>query len=579
LSSAAGGGSARKGSGPRQGADRRLLLERVRARRVIPFVGAGLSADQLPSWEELIRKLWEEQARLSHEELQPVLDKHALTVVAEFIRAALRGSLVEHVQRAMGESLGGEPGPQHRLIAGGPWPAIMTTNWDSFLERAWEELARHDERFGRQGDRLPVRHRKDARRMYAELKAGLRPPPLLKLHGDFERGEEFVLGHSDYRRLMARDVDARALVRYLSSEYSWLFYGTSLTDPDVLGTLDEVHETLGHGQGPHFWLTVDREATDEFVEFLRRHYGIRTLAYPDWDAALGDLGQLVKDGWQPACSLDDLALRLHRSTVRIISTPLTAPGDGRVRAGLALAATVACDGDYTVHPRGKMLASLVGDPKRVAGTPIRPGEATRWEEDGLEIWLVCGQSPKGYGRTGLVHRAVNAFLTQAFDRGRRQFAMPVISHGGGRLPAHEALSAQLHAVGAFIQRHQDEVMEVVIHLPGEQGPGNPLTDIADGRLAAGGILARGMAGVVSCTVIHPAPESHDETMPSQLALPADGTVADLARALGLQVDRLGRLRRPGGDGRKWPVDEGAALLLDVDVTDGALVILERRPER
>jgi hypothetical protein len=292
-----------------------------------------------------------------------------------------------------------------------------------------------------------------------------------------------------------------------------------------------------------------------------------------------DLALLVKDGWQPACPLDEVALRLARATVRITSTPLQPPSDGRARAGVALAATVACEADFTVHPRGKMLASLVGDPKRVAGTPIRPGEASRWEEDGLEVWMVCGQSPKGYGRTGLVHRAVTAFLAQAFERGRRQFAMPVISHGGGRLPAHEALSAQLHAVGAFVQRHQDEVMEIVIHLPGEQGPGNPLTDVADGRLAPGRILARGMAGVVSCTVVHPAPETQDETMPSQLALPAGGTVADLARALGLQVEKLGRLRRPGGDGRRWPVEDGASALLDVDVTDGALVILERRPER
>ena len=44
--------------------------------------------------------------------------------------------------------------------------------------------------------------------VYAELRAGLKPPRLLKLHGDFSDvgRREFVAGHSDYRQLMVRDI-------------------------------------------------------------------------------------------------------------------------------------------------------------------------------------------------------------------------------------------------------------------------------------------------------------------------------------------------------------------------------------
>ena len=45
-------------------------------------------------------------------------------------------------------------------------------------------------------------------KVFAELRAGLSPPRLLKLHGDFtERGRhELVAGHADYRRLMVHEV-------------------------------------------------------------------------------------------------------------------------------------------------------------------------------------------------------------------------------------------------------------------------------------------------------------------------------------------------------------------------------------
>lgn len=58
---------------------------------------------------------------------------------------------------------------------------------------------------------VPVSHRvltKNFNQVYAELRAGIRPPRLLKLHGDFtEVGKnELVAGHADYRQLMVRDV-------------------------------------------------------------------------------------------------------------------------------------------------------------------------------------------------------------------------------------------------------------------------------------------------------------------------------------------------------------------------------------
>ena len=39
----------------------------------------------------------------------------------------------------------------------------------------------------------------------------------------------------------------------VTANYSFLFYGTALSDADLLATLDDMMESLGAEIGPHFW--------------------------------------------------------------------------------------------------------------------------------------------------------------------------------------------------------------------------------------------------------------------------------------------------------------------------------------
>ena len=72
-----------------------------------------------------------------------------------------------------------------------------------------------------------MRYRSDVALFFAELKAGMQPAPLFKLHGDWSKSgrPEFIAGHSDFRKLMVRDVSSLQLLRNLSANSSFLFYG------------------------------------------------------------------------------------------------------------------------------------------------------------------------------------------------------------------------------------------------------------------------------------------------------------------------------------------------------------------
>ena len=97
------------------------------------------------------------------------------------------------------------------------------------------------------GPTLPVRYRSDVHQLYAEMQTGLVPLRLLKLHGDFTKkgSAEFVAGHSDYRSLMVRDTGINQLLRHLGTAYSFLFFGYSLSDSDLLASLDSIVELFG----------------------------------------------------------------------------------------------------------------------------------------------------------------------------------------------------------------------------------------------------------------------------------------------------------------------------------------------
>ncbi len=74
----------------------------------------------------------------------------------------------------------------HVAVVTGPFPVVITTNWDELLEAGFQLLRYCDDQItcpgrtveyihGRQGETLPVRYRKDVAQLYAEIKAGLHP--------------------------------------------------------------------------------------------------------------------------------------------------------------------------------------------------------------------------------------------------------------------------------------------------------------------------------------------------------------------------------------------------------------------
>jgi hypothetical protein len=108
-------------------------------------------------------------------------ESHANDLAEVLLRMGDRGVSAAYAALAMGRRLA-----SHVAVVTGPFPVVITTNWDELLEAGFRLLRYCEGQItcpgrtveyihGRQVETLPVRDRKDVAQLYVEIKAGLQP--------------------------------------------------------------------------------------------------------------------------------------------------------------------------------------------------------------------------------------------------------------------------------------------------------------------------------------------------------------------------------------------------------------------
>jgi hypothetical protein len=201
------------------------LSDQARHRLVVPFVGAGASAHTgLPDWQQLVGPLGKElnlenQDRLDLLDVaQWYTDTHGRADLERRVRGALAG--------------GGVPSPLHASIARLDAPVLLTTNFDTLLEQALEEVK------GVPADVII----EDA---HIGLIDEARRTSVAKLHGCVSLPSSIVLTRDDYEAYVETH---RAMVAYLQAllaTRTFLFVGYSLSDPDLRSVYSAIRRALG----------------------------------------------------------------------------------------------------------------------------------------------------------------------------------------------------------------------------------------------------------------------------------------------------------------------------------------------
>ncbi|HWP20922.1 MAG TPA: SIR2 family protein [Burkholderiaceae bacterium] len=224
MNASSRGEGSRPGRSPASGGEGSLhghlepLREAHRRGELILFVGAGASLSLgLPQWSELIDHMAEELG------FEPERFRRygSYLALAEYYRLqhGSLGPLRSWMDRAWhreGVRIGDSE--VHRLIVQGGFRLIYTTNYDRWLESAFEHHGR---------PYVKIVTVADLARIRAEV------PQIVKFHGDFENDESIVLDESSYFRRLDFESPLDIKLRADVLGRSVLFIGYSLSDINI----------------------------------------------------------------------------------------------------------------------------------------------------------------------------------------------------------------------------------------------------------------------------------------------------------------------------------------------------------
>lgn len=194
------------------------LIEQVRNSNAILFVGAGVSKNLgLPSWGELIAKMAEE-LDYAPDVFELLGDHLSLAEYYKLTKANI-GQLRSQMDTSWhNPSIRIENSEIHHLIVKLNFPIIYTTNFDRWLEKAFEYYKKPF---------LKVSNAKDL--------TGLRDghTQIVKFHGDFDDDASLVFTESSYFERLGFESPLDIKLRADALGKTILFIGYSLTDINI----------------------------------------------------------------------------------------------------------------------------------------------------------------------------------------------------------------------------------------------------------------------------------------------------------------------------------------------------------
>ncbi len=195
------------------------------------MIGAGFSLNAEVMTQDARRPpLWRELAQTMATAIygdSPLAPPDALRLAEEY-RTYFGQAALDDMIRAAIPDAAWNPGILHNALVGLPWADILTTNYDTLVERAAE---------------LAVERHYSVVRTEGDL-ARFSAPRVIKLHGTVGVDDSFVIAEEDYRTYPARHAAFVNAARQVFIENELCLFGFSGDDPNFLAWSGWVRDHL-----------------------------------------------------------------------------------------------------------------------------------------------------------------------------------------------------------------------------------------------------------------------------------------------------------------------------------------------
>jgi tetratricopeptide (TPR) repeat protein len=333
------------------------VLEPLRRGKCVLCLGGELAADG--SLRRLIGRLGQlADASAESADARALLEKRPL-MAADHVRRRLGDRFVDELRRI---TTSADPSAPLKQLGAMPFSAVLTTSYDSSIERA----------FARGGAAPPVFTPHDA----AALKSHGRTRFVFKLLGDPGRPETVVWGAADVQAALA--AGGYAILDELFRTKSFLLLGFDWADAELSLLLERLLSTAGRGQ-PHFAVLSNLSQLER--DELHAIYGIRVLDDGlETSDLVAALTALLADPARAIPDDDDLdawlALLADDPTRPEVVDRLDALEERMRRRGDPEKLIELWVGRVAIEPEARRRAELLGDVARVLEDELRdPGRA------------------------------------------------------------------------------------------------------------------------------------------------------------------------------------------------------------
>lgn len=247
----------------------------LKSRNAAVMVGAGFSrnaegGDNLATWSDLSKAL--------AAELEPDRDSNhfspasASQLAEQYARVFSSNHLEQLIKRSIPDDQV-TPGPLHKALVSLPWSEVFTTNYDTLLERATDQL--FDVSY------FTVCSREDIPQ--SKLLGRRR---IVKLHGSFPSHRPFILTEEDYRTYPDKFAPFVNLVRQSLLENVFCLIGFSGDDPNFLRWLGWVRDMLNQHALPVYLFLAKEPTLGERKLYEAR--GVTAVLLPTPEGAAAD---------------------------------------------------------------------------------------------------------------------------------------------------------------------------------------------------------------------------------------------------------------------------------------------------
>lgn len=240
-----------------------MLVRRIREKKCVLFVGAGLSAQaqagdgtRLPTWGALLQRMveWSIEHRIplrvDPSDVAELISKGRLLVVAQELQESLGGRLNACLSDVL-HSGDTKPSEAHRILCKTDWVAVLTSNYDALIEGAYAVETK--------GVLPPVFSTDSAHHAIDSFRND--KFFVFKVHGDLNIPGSIVLGNRDYSRLMYLNPAYRSFLETVFASYTVLFVGFGGNDPDLDAVVDRLSAIYERSISQHFLLISEGEFT------------------------------------------------------------------------------------------------------------------------------------------------------------------------------------------------------------------------------------------------------------------------------------------------------------------------------